>query len=120
MKGVRFCYTFFMPVSAQGLVSEAPNPITDIEAVVSSLLGTVTSVVGLAIFVMFLVGAFQFLTAGNNEENVKKARQTFTYAVIGGAALIFLYVVFLFLKEFTGLDLLKFNVCITGSGAFCQ
>lgn len=109
-----------MIVYAQGLVGETPNPLTDIEAVVSSLLGTVTSIVGLAIFVMFLVGAFQFLTAGNNEENVKKARQTFTYAAIGGAALILLYFVFLFLKEFTGLDLLKFGVCITGSGPFCQ
>lgn len=109
-----------MIVYAQGLVGETPNPLTDIETVVSSLLGTATSIVGLAIFVMFLVGAFQFLTAGNNEENVKKARQTFTYAVIGGAALILLYFVFVFLKEFTGIDLLKFGVCITGSGPFCQ
>lgn len=109
-----------MMVYAQGLVGETPNSLPDIETVVSSLLGAVTSIVGLAIFVMFAIGAFQYLTAGNSEENVKKAQQTFTYAAIGGAALILLYFVFLFLKEFTGLDLLKFGVCITGSGPFCQ
>ena len=110
-----------MIVLVQQIVpTNAPNPITDLETIASNLFGVATSIVGVAIFVMFLVGAFQYLTAGNDEKSAEKARMTFTFAAIGGAAMIFLYFAFLILKQFTGIDLLQFKVCITGTGAFCQ
>lgn len=102
------------------LVGSTPNSLPEIETVFTNLLGSVTSVIGLAIFIVFIVGAFQYLFAGSNEENAQKAKQTFTFAALGGAALILLYFVFLFIRQFTGLDVLKFKVCITGSGPFCQ
>lgn len=108
-----------MPVFA-ALVGDTPNTLPQMETIAKNVFGVVTSLAGIAVFVMFAVGAFQVLTAGNNKENAQKAWATFTYAAIGAAGIILVWLTFLFLKEFTGLDLLIFNVCITGSGDFCQ
>ena len=110
-----------MQVWAQGLVNQGsegpgtPNSLQQLETVIISVLGVATSLVGLAIFAMFVVGAFQLLTSGSNQEAKQKAWQTFTFAAMGGAAVILVWLVFVFLKEFTGLDLLKFSICITGN-----
>ena len=51
---------------------------------------------GLAIFVlfvMFLVGAYYYLTAFGNEEKVKKAQGTLKYAVIGLLVFVSAYLI---------------------------
>ena len=106
-----------MEVQAAGLVSSTPNTLADIETVIRNLLGAATSIIGLAIFVMLVVGAFQYITAGADQKAVEKSQQVFTFALMGGAAVIILWLIFVFLKEFTGVDLLKFNICITSG---CQ
>ncbi len=103
-----------MQVQAVGLVTDdAPNTLADIETVFKNILGSAASLIGLAIFVMLVVGAFQYITSGADQKAVEKSQQVFTFALMGGAAVIILWLVFTFLKEFTGLDLLKFNICIT-------
>ena len=108
-----------MPVFA-ALVGDAPNTLPQIETIAKNVFGVATSLAGIAVFVMFVVGSFQVLTAGANKENAQKAWATFTYAAIGAAGIILVWLTFLFLKEFTGLDLFKFSICITGKGDFCQ
>lgn len=108
-----------MRVWAAGLVTNTPNSLADIETVIKNLLGSVTSIIGLAIFVMLVVGAFRYITSGADQKAVEKSRQVLTFALMGGAAVIILWLVFVFLKEFTGIDLFKFNVCIVGD-QFCQ
>ena len=103
-----------MQALAAGIVTDdAPNTLADIETVVKNILGSATALIGLAIFVMLVVGAFQYITSGADQKAVEKSQQVFTFALMGGAAVIILWLVFTFLKEFTGIDLLKFNICIT-------
>lgn len=106
-----------MQVQAAGLVGNTPNTLADIEIVIKNLLGSAASLIGLAIFVMLVVGAFQYITSGADQKAVEKSRAVFTFALMGGAAVIVLWLVFTFLKQFTGIDLLKFNICITSN---CQ
>ena len=103
-----------MKVQAAGLVgNDAPNTLADIEIVIKNLLGSAASLIGLAIFVMLVVGAFQYITSGADQKAVEKSQQVFTFALMGAAAVIILWLGFSFLKQFTGIDLLKFNICIT-------
>ena len=107
-----------MKVQAAGLVgNDAPNTLADIEIVIKNLLGSAASLIGLAIFVMLVVGAFQYITSGADQKAVEKSQQGFTFALMGGAAVIVLWLVFVFLKQFTGIDLLQFKICITDN---CQ
>lgn len=102
-----------MQVHAAGLVDNSPNTLADIEIVIKNLLGSAASLIGLAIFVMLVVGAFQYITSGADQKAVEKSQSVFTFALMGGAAVIVLWLIFVFLKQFTGIDLLKFNICIT-------
>lgn len=42
-----------------------------------------TGFIVLILFVMIVVGAFQYLTSGGNPEGLKKAQGTLKYAIIG-------------------------------------
>ena len=107
-----------MQALAAGIVTDdAPNTLADIEMIIKNILGSATALIGLAIFVMLVVGAFQYITSGADQKAVEKSQQVFTFALMGGAAVIILWLVFTFLKEFTGIDLLQFKICITDN---CQ
>lgn len=103
-----------MQVQAAGLVTDnAPNTLADIEVVLKNILGSAAALIGLAIFVMLVAGAFQYISSGADQKAAEKSKQVFTFALMGGAAVIILWLLFVFLKDFTGLDLLKFDICIT-------
>jgi hypothetical protein len=103
-----------MQIQAVGLVTDnAPNTLADIETIIKNILGSATALIGLAIFVMLVIGAFQYISSGADQKAVEKSQQVFTFALMGGAAVIILWLIFTFLKDFTGIDLLKFNICIT-------
>lgn len=40
------------------------------------------------VVIIIIVGAFQFLTAGGNEEKIRKGKRTITWAVIGFAVIL--------------------------------
>lgn len=56
---------------------------SDFGSLISTGLTIIFIVAGLAVLVYLFIGAFTYLTAGDNEENTKKARSMITNAVIG-------------------------------------
>lgn len=81
---------FFPPhVSAQ-IKDWSPDCIVDgvptlkcLEDVFSNILVMATAFIILVLFIMFVVGAFNYLTSFGNPEKVKKAQGTLKFAVIG-------------------------------------
>lgn len=51
--------------------------------VVSSVITTVLSLLGIVFLILIIVSGYQWMTAGGNEENVAKAKKRLTNAVIG-------------------------------------
>lgn len=73
-----------------------------LEVVFGNILFMSSALVVLILFVMFVVGAFRYLTSFGNPENVKKAQGTLRYALLGfilfiSAYLILNVICFLFL-----------------------
>jgi len=54
-----------------------------LELIFSNILTLSTSLMFLALFIMLLVGGFQYLTSLGNPEKIKKAQGTLKFAVIG-------------------------------------
>lgn len=54
-----------------------------LEVVFGNILFMSSALIILALFIMFIVGAFRYLTSFGNPENVKKAQGTLKYAVLG-------------------------------------
>ena len=76
-----------LAVSAQG---EIPNPIK--AATFAQLIEDITQIiltVGLPVAaIMLIYSGFLFVTARGNEEQLKKAKQNFFWAIIGAAVII--------------------------------
>ena len=65
------------------------------EVVFQNILGMASALVIVVLFVMFVIGAFNYLTSLGNAEKLKKAQGTLRYAVVG---LIIFLSAFLILK----------------------
>ncbi len=99
----------FLNVYAQGInpwgscvTPEGVPTLKCLEVVFGNIIFMASAFIILVLFIMFLVGAFQYLTSFGDAEKVKKARGTFKYALIGfflfiGSYLILNTICFLFL-----------------------
>lgn len=73
-----------------------------LEDVFGNIIFSASTLIILVLFIMFVIGAFTYLTSGGNPERVKKAQGTLKYAIIGfilflSAFLILQVINFLFL-----------------------
>lgn len=86
-------------------------PLTGLQDIFSNLISLAIGFGGIVFFLMFVVGGFQYLTAGGNPQSVEGARKTLTYAIMG---LVFVALSFLILKliaSFTGVNgILNFQI----------
>ncbi len=65
---------------------------------------------GIALFVMLVVGGFQYITAGGNPQGIEAARKTLTYAILGIVLLAASFLILVLIKDFTGVDVTTFQV----------
>jgi hypothetical protein len=91
--------------------SSAPATISDLNGVFSQVVSVALGLGGVAFFVMFVVGGFQYLTAGGDPKAVEGAKKTLTYAVFGLVAVALSFLVIRLIADFTGVgSILHFNV----------
>ena len=72
-----------------------------------NILRLAVPLLGLALFVLLLVGGFQYMTAGGDPKQTQKAAGTITTAVIGIVVVIGAWFIFQILNALTGINLLK-------------
>jgi hypothetical protein len=99
-----------------GIVSATPPPVPEapklcqLGSVVTSILGVALGLAGLAVFIMFVYGAFRWLTAGANEKVVQEAKGTLTWAVIGLVLMLASFFILQLIYNFTGVDVTVFEI----------
>ena len=89
---------------------------------VSTMLGFLTILAGLAFLLYFLLGAIQWITSNGDPQKVESAKNQMTAAGIGLVAAISAYVVAGIVSIVLGIDILdpsKLLLQITGSGGGC-
>lgn len=75
-----------------------------------SLINPFFSIAAALVVLYFLFGAFKFLKAGGNKEDMDAARQTITHAIIGFIILMFAFFILQFIPQFfnlPGLDIIR-------------
>lgn len=87
-----------------------------LEVVFGNILFMASALIILVLFIMFIVGAFNYLTSFGNPEKIKKAQGTFKFAIIGFILFISAYLILnvicvLFLGGFgSSCKLFKFEI----------
>lgn len=84
------------------------------EVLYSNLLVTSSALIILALFIMFLIGGWNYLTSLGSPDKIKKAQNTLKFAIIGlilyvGSFLILTIINYLFLQG-GPYDLFKFQI----------
>ncbi|QQG44409.1 MAG: hypothetical protein HYW86_00615 [Candidatus Roizmanbacteria bacterium] len=109
-----------LPVYAQvrewgSCVVDGVPTLKCLEVIFGNILFLSSALIILALFIMFLVGSFSYLTSFGNPEKIKKAQGTLKYAIIG---LVLFLSSYLILKTidfiFLGNQNLIFNFSLPG------
>ena len=81
--------------------------IQGLECLIANLFTVIITLIGLAAFVMLIVGSVRWLLSGGNSSNLDKARSTMTYAIIGIVVALSAFIVINLIAGFTGVDTIK-------------
>lgn len=81
--------------------------IQGLECLVANIFTVFITLVGLAGFVMFILGAFRWLTSGSNSKGLDAAKRTFTYAVLGLVLALSAFIILNLIADFTGVSVIK-------------
>lgn len=89
---------------------EKAATLQDITVVIERIFNVAVRLAGVAVFIMLIVGGFQYLTAGGDPKKTQAAGSTITSAIFGLVAVILIWFVLLFIHKFTGVDVTQFNL----------
>ena len=59
----------------------------------------ITALIGVASLIFLLYGAYMYMSAGQNEDNLKKAKASVLYGIIGAVVAVLAFSVFTFAKS---------------------
>jgi hypothetical protein len=117
-KLIAFVVTFLYaskPASAQqfdwgGVCVGGPDSdvatLQGLECLVANIFNVAITLIGLAAFVMLVVGSIRWLMSGGNSSALDKARSTMTYALIGIVVALSGFIVLNLIAGFTGVDMI--------------
>jgi len=78
--------------------------IQGLECLIANIFTVIITLIGLAAFVMLIIGSVRWLLSGGNSSNVEKARNTMTYAIIGIVVALSAFIVLNLIAGFTGIE----------------
>jgi hypothetical protein len=80
--------------------------IQGVQCLLANVFTVIITIVGLAGFVMFIVGAFRYLVSGSNSKGIEAAKNTIQYMVIGIIVTLSGFIILNMISSFTGIDVI--------------
>jgi hypothetical protein len=90
---------------AQGVAS-----IQCLVPLITNVIRAVISLGAVALFIMLLVGGFNFLFSGGDQKKLEAARGTVTQAIVGIVIMSLAYLIILTIETFTGVKVTDFTI----------
>ncbi|OGK40001.1 hypothetical protein A3F34_02405 [Candidatus Roizmanbacteria bacterium RIFCSPHIGHO2_12_FULL_44_10] len=107
-----FVYAQIEKISDSTCVVDGVPTLKCLEIVFQNILVLSSGLVAIILFIMFVVGSFQYLISGGDAEKVQKARGTLKYALLGTALFLGSYLVLNAIQLLLGLEnpLIEFKI----------
>jgi hypothetical protein len=86
--------------------AEPPAKLSDIETYFGNIVKVALEFAGIVLFIMLIVGGFNYITAGGNPQQAEAAKKTITYAIFG---IVLLAMSFLILKLISELGRCRYH-----------
>ena len=88
-------------VSDQGVAT-----IQGVACLIANVLSVSLALIGLAGFVMLIIGSLRWMTSGGNSQNVDKSKKTMTFAIVGLVLALSSYMIINLIAQFTGVNVI--------------
>lgn len=96
------CYGAFCPGASTG-----PEALTTMETLISTVVGFLTIVAGLAFLIYFMIGGLTWVTAGGDKGKVETAQKMMTNGAIGMIVVVAAYGIAWIVGEVLGVEILN-------------
>lgn len=90
--------------------SDGVATIEGLEGVFENIIAVALGFAAIALFIMLIVGGYQYLTSGGNPKSLESARKTLTSAILGMVLVASAYLILRFIGVFTGADVENFQI----------
>lgn len=84
-------------------------PTSPMQTFVTNFMTIALGLGGLVLIVMFLFGAYEYITAGGDKEAVQKAQKRMTNALVGTVILFSIYLIIGLVSLVFGINLIQVN-----------
>jgi len=91
---------------------EGVASIGSLESLISNAITGITAFAGVAILATIVISGFTFLFSGGDAKQLEKAKNSFTYAVIGLIVIVSAYLILSLIELLTGAKVTEFNLNI--------
>lgn len=88
----------------------SPAQLSDLEQVFTNVLSFALAFALLAVFIMFIMGGFKYITSAGDPKKAESASKTLTFAVLGLVLVAISYLILVFISTYTGIDLTYFQI----------
>ena len=82
--------------------TETSFTANDLWTQIGVIVNWVVGLIGIAALVFLMYGAYMYMSAGQNEEHLKKAKTSVTYGIIGAVVAVLAFSIFAFAKSLLG------------------
>jgi hypothetical protein len=93
-----------------GCINQGVATFKCFEPLFKNVVVALTALVGVALFVMLIVGGYGFLLSGGDQKKLEKARGTLTAAITGVVIIVIAYLILLTIQYFTGVNVTQFTI----------
>lgn len=90
------------PTTWTSCTDQGAATIKCLEPLFSHVIVAIISLSGVALFLMLIIGGYNFLFSGGDGKKLEKARGTITSAIVGMVILVVAYLIIKAIGEFTG------------------
>ena len=109
-----FLWIFPSPALAQtswtgACVVDDVATLQGITCLFQNILSVMLRLLGLALFIMIVVGGYKMLTSGGDPKGMEAGKQTLTLAIGGLVAALLIWFALVFIQQITGVQVTQFN-----------
>lgn len=80
--------------------------IQGLQCLIANILSVAITIIGLAGFVMIIVGSFKYMLSGGNAKGTETARNTITFAIVGLVVALSAVIILNLIAAFTGVNII--------------
>jgi len=89
---------------------EPPAKLSELEGIFGNIVGIALELAGIVLFIMLIVGGFNYITSGGNPQQAEAAKKTITFAIFGIILLVMSFLILRLIYQFTGVDVTQFKI----------